>query len=653
MHRLITWRPLLRGVILCLLLSYGFGGVNQSSAASASVFDPAASQTLPIHLESATGRLENGRLELSVSSGSLAGVHFSIQFAPNDQINEAFQLLGSTYLGGSTWDSAHAVAVDSAGAIYIAGETPAADFPFMGGFGNPTAQQLDAFIVKLAPGGTAVEYAALLGGGSLDSIAAIQVENGIVYLAGETWSRTFPAGYAVLGENDVWAAAITPDGAGLIYAVRFGGSDQDRAAGLAVQDGRVTLTGITWSANFPLAAASGNGDLFLAQLSPTGILENAAVYGGSDVDSGFDLDWRDEQLVVCGETWSRNFPIRGLQGQDDGFVMLLDENLTMLGGTLIGGNSEDSITGCGFTADGKILTVGRTASSNLAGAEGLLQGAEDAFIARLSLEAAVESLVLLGGSDVDSAQALAIAPDGLLWVTGTTKSVDFPATSGAHQGAVKGGVDAFLAGFNPSGLTIGPVYATLLGGSNNDFAKILAVNPGGMVVVAGYSQSPDFPIVGSPLQGSLNGSQDAFISWFGVAAEQQARPTATSQPAVPTGTPAPTLSESEISAAETAAAPLVPSETPQVVSPVNVETEETVVSSPEELGSIDGTPAGQNETSAAAGAMPTTAISLSPETSGVDRDGGVAGWILGGIAIVAVSLGGLLFFKWRKTESQD
>lgn len=297
------------------------------------------------------------------------------------------------------------------------------------------------------------------------------------------------------------------------------------------------------------------------------------------------------------------------------------------------------------------MAVGRTASANFAGAEGLLQGAEDAFIARLSPDAAMESLVLLGGSDVDSAQALAIAPDGLLWVTGTSNSVDFPATSSAHQGAVKGGVDVFLAAYNPAGLTSGPVYATLLGGSNNDFAKAIAVNPGGQVVVAGYSQSSDFPLTGSPLQGGLNGSQDAFISWFGNAAEQQAQPTATSQPPVPTGTPAPTLSEVEISAAETAAASLAPSETPLVVSTVKVEAEETVTSSPEELASGDGTTAGQNETPTAASEIQIPTINPSPETSGVDRDGGISGWIIGGIAFAAVGLVGYFIFKRRKKES--
>jgi len=554
MHSRIPYQRLLRGVITsCILVAVlGLG----SHPAQAQPISDVISQAdgFPLKLAPIPARVENGRVILDSARLSLPLPLFSAPLTAAGQLTSNLQLLGSTYLGGSSWDSAYAVAVDSAGAVYVAGETPASDFPTTGGFGDSQANQLDAFLVKIAPGGASIDYAVLLGGGSLDSVFALAVENGIVYLAGETWSRTFPTGVVPAGENDVWVAAITPDGSGYIYAVRFGGSDQDRAEGLIVNDGRVTVTGATWSPDFPASDFHGGADVFVTQLSPTGEMEKSVLLGGSDVDAGFGIDANGSQILICGQTWSRNFPLRGLQGEDDGFVMLLNANLTLTGGSLIGGSGEDSAYDCTFGLDGGVLAAGRTASADLAAAADAQQGEEDAFVGRFDANGSLMEVVRIGAEGVDGAQALAITGDEMVWIAGMTSSTNFPTTLGAIQHTPGGGVDAFIAAFNSDNLSAGVQYASYFGGSGNDYAQALSAGPNDLLLMTGFTQSVNFPLVGQAIYSTLNGSQDAYVAWLGASGSMQLQPTATIQPPIPTSTPMPTLSEQEISAVETARA---------------------------------------------------------------------------------------------------
>jgi hypothetical protein len=72
-------------------------------------------------------------------------------------------LVYATYIGGSGSDYAWAVAVDSAGCAYIAGETWPVSFPRTFSVSNTTGNQ-DAFLVKLNPSGTGIIYATYWGG---------------------------------------------------------------------------------------------------------------------------------------------------------------------------------------------------------------------------------------------------------------------------------------------------------------------------------------------------------------------------------------------------------------------------------------------------------------------------------------------------------
>jgi hypothetical protein len=117
----------------------------------------------------------------------------------------------------------------------------------------------------------------------------------------------------------------------------------------------------------------------------------------------------------------------------------------------------------------------------------------------------------LGGSNLESATALAVAPSGNVYVTGYTWSNDFPQTTGGAQGSFGGGTyDAFLAQFNAD-LTSNP-RSTYLGGSSDDAALTLTIASNGEVYVAGWTVSPDFPNTHTGAQGTNGGYFDAFVA---------------------------------------------------------------------------------------------------------------------------------------------
>jgi hypothetical protein len=108
---------------------------------------------------------------------------------------------------------------------------------------------------------------------------------------------------------------------------------------------------------------------------------------------------------------------------------------------------------------------------------------------------------------------------GNAYVAGTTGSIDFPVTPDAYQ-PVLGDVgdpefhrrlDAFVAKVSADGSTL--VYATYLGGTNEDGWNAIAVDADGSAYVAGTTQATNFPTTPGAFQSEApGGSVVAFIT---------------------------------------------------------------------------------------------------------------------------------------------
>src|SRR3954453_8726880 len=85
-------------------------------------------------------------------------------------------LVYSTYIGGSDFDSAGGLTVDGTGNAYIAGGTPSADWPTTPGAYDTTFNNGDAFVTKFNPAGSALVYSTFIGGSDFDSAASIVLD---------------------------------------------------------------------------------------------------------------------------------------------------------------------------------------------------------------------------------------------------------------------------------------------------------------------------------------------------------------------------------------------------------------------------------------------------------------------------------------------
>ncbi|HJU55986.1 MAG TPA: SBBP repeat-containing protein, partial [Pyrinomonadaceae bacterium] len=111
---------------------------------------------------------------------------------------------------------------------------------------------------------------------------------------------------------------------------------------------------------------------------------------------------------------------------------------------------------------------------------------------KLSGASALLNSTFLGGTDYDEVLSIALDPAGNVYLTGVTTSYDFPMKN-AFDPDYKY-YDAFVMKLNPN-LTgeASLLYSTYLGGTSYDTGFSIAVDPAGLVYVAGSTVSEDFP----------------------------------------------------------------------------------------------------------------------------------------------------------------
>ena len=120
----------------------------------------------------------------------------------------------------------------------------------------------------------------------------------------------------------------------------------------------------------------------------------------------------------------------------------------------------------------------------------------------------------LGGSSIDGANSIAVAPDGTAFIAGGTFSTDFPTAHAIQPNA--GGPfdfpqDAFVAKISADGSQL--LYSTYLGGKNTDIAYGIAVDSLGQAYVVGTTDSPDFPWTPNVFNGSCGADAKCGASW--------------------------------------------------------------------------------------------------------------------------------------------
>ncbi|HTW48519.1 MAG TPA: SBBP repeat-containing protein [Acidobacteriaceae bacterium] len=372
-------------------------------------------------------------------------------------------LVYSTYLGGSDsayygspLDSGAAIAVDTAGDAYVAGQTPASDFPVTQGayqtqnneVGNFAA---NAFVTELNPAGTALVYSTYLGGSGSDSASGIAVDSaGNAYVTGTTGSTDFPVTTGAFqtvnqGANsplgvsltNAFATKLNATGSALVYSTYLGGSGGvvnlsptlaaaagDEAAGIAVDSaGDAYVTGSTASANFPVTSGAyqaanadqppcnnrciGGDNAFVTEVNPSGSgLVYSTYLGGNGVNP---VDF--ENVIVFGNG-------------DQGFGLALDSarNVYVTGAA----TSQDfPVTGGAF--------------------ETQLNSAQNAFIAKLDFSA---------GSSNEITPTVTVTPSAATITSAQTLTVNVGVNGGSGNPTPTGSVNLSSPGYAPAGETL-------------------------------------------------------------------------------------------------------------------------------------------------------------------------------------------------------
>ncbi|HEY3282349.1 MAG TPA: SBBP repeat-containing protein, partial [Armatimonadota bacterium] len=316
-------------------------------------------------------------------------------------------------------------------------------------------------------------YSTYLGGTKSDNVSAVAVDaSGCAYLAGGTQSAGLPGhvGGTTQDSVDAFVTKLNPSGSAALYTVYLGGSKMDSARALAVDsNGAAYVAGFTQSPDLPTTEA---------------------------VQSTF------------GSTVTAGSPMI----PSDAFVAKVSPNGAALDYcTYLGGTASDLASGIAVDATGSACVVGMTSSPNfpvVAALQGTLHGASDAFVAKLNpTGSALVFSTYLGGSGSDGANAVAVGAGGSLYVCGYTESTDFP-TQAPFQPAAGGGEDAFVCKLNATGSALS--YSTYLGGTKDEEGYGIGVDSTGAAIVAGFTDSPNFP-THAPLQPSLAGGSDVFI----------------------------------------------------------------------------------------------------------------------------------------------
>jgi len=444
----------------------------------------------------------------------------------------------STYLGGGNGDQqANDIKVDSSGNAYVIGSTSASNFPTTNPIQGTYAGNTDCFLTKINAAGSAILYSTYIGGNDSDGPSSIALTaSGEISIVGSTYSTNFPTFNALQsnlsGQTDAFVLKLNSAGSAFVYSTYLGGShfnNTEGAAAVAVDSaGNAYVTGSTLSTDFPVFNAyqsskdPGDGeDVFLSVINSAGTGFIYSTYLGSDDfdhGQGIFVDSSGNAYVV-GQTWSDNFPTTANAYQTtrtgtfgDAFITKFNPTgSALVFSTLLGGSAGDGASSIVVDASGNIYVAGGSESTDfptLNAYQSTVHGEGDAFVAKLNSSASTLIYsTLLGGTDEESADSLAVDAAGAAFITGETFSHDFPMQSPLQSTHGGGFRDVFVSKISETGNQL--LFSTYLGNISEDIGMAITVDATG-AYVCGLTGG-NFPVL-NPIMPHNSGHWDAFVT---------------------------------------------------------------------------------------------------------------------------------------------
>lgn len=317
------------------------------------------------------------------------------------------------------------------------------------------------------------------------------------YSGGTVYGATYPTttgayqrtwGGGPTGDNlarDCGIYKVSPNGLSLLYMTFFGGSHNEQPHSLVVDHaGNLVVYGSTLSSDLPINGGvkktyGGGHDIFLAKFNSNGSKLLASTYLG---DSGND----------------------GLNGEYDNASVSDFRNPSELvynyGDLYRGEVIVDSFNNIYLASTTESVRFQVTAGAYMDRFGG---GEQDAVVVKLNpnLDKLIWS-TFLGGSSHDAAYSIDLDKFNNVYVTGGTKSSNYPMTGSAYDGSYNGGMsDAFVCHLSADGSSL--LASTFLGTSGYDQGFFVKVGPDNKPYLLGQTDGSGFPTVGTSGNASL------------------------------------------------------------------------------------------------------------------------------------------------------
>jgi len=470
----------------------------------------------------------------------------------------------STFIGGTSWDYAKGLAVDSFGRAYITGATASANFPTKNAYRSTldSTYYMVMFVTKLNELGTDIEYSTFFGSTCEDSANAIAVDQfGNAYITGSTRSYDFPTvnahqpqiaagppdprgcgnGYGPF--QDTFVTKFNATGNALLFSTYFGGGYHDRAYAIAVDrsgsayiTGEATKGGGTSGPLFPVTPGafqmnSNNGnngraywvrDGFVAKFTAAGALVYSTFVGssGDDYDQDIGVDSQGNAWIAGANTLyypEDQYPTTPGALQTTATItkhaVVAKLNATgtaLLYGTYLSGSNFVDLSMLTVDASGNAYVCGTTSATGLPTTTGAYQmtsaGLNEAVLGKFKPTGALAYLTYLGTAGNETAVGVAADGSGNAILIGTTNSTSFPTPGGDPIPNTSG--YTYVARFNPSGTAL--LYSTSLG---LGAGKGIAASCAGNVYIAGDTSNAAYPTTIGAYQPVINpGGPDVFVT---------------------------------------------------------------------------------------------------------------------------------------------
>ena len=222
------------------------------------------------------------------------------------------------FFGGTNNDRAYSVTQANDGGFVLAGASESEDFDISEANGS-----YDFWVIKINPDGDLVWERSFGGSGIEISESIVNTRDNGYLVVGKTNSTDGDVS-SNKGNSDVWIVKINDSGK-MAWEKTFGGTDFEGAESIiASNNGGYIITGNSRSRDNQLSENFGENDIWIMKINEEGSMLWEKSIGGSGLDFGFDaVETFNGEVIVVGETSSQDFDIEINQGLKDLVIIKL------------------------------------------------------------------------------------------------------------------------------------------------------------------------------------------------------------------------------------------------------------------------------------------------------------------------------------------